>query len=153
MPIIGGETRGNVLEADSELRKEKARLEDLQEAIYYEIQNALVDVQAAEEQVRLARGAIQLAKEQVARSEDRVAAVTPGATFTLLRLIAVDRADPAESRQDGNSGDTPEAQGPVAAANDDYITSLYAFNIAKLTFARAIGVAEEAFMQFLAGTF
>jgi len=153
VPIIGGGIRGNVLKADSELRQEKARLEDLQEAIYYEIQNALVDVQAAEEQVQLARGAIQLAKEQVARSKDSVAAVTPGAGSTLLRLIAIGRADTAEPRQGGDSGDTPEAEGPVAAANDDYITSLYAFNIAKLTFARAIGVAEKAFMQFLAGTF
>ena len=153
MPIIGGETRGDVLEADSELRQEKARLEALQDAIYYEIQNALIDVQAAEEQVGLAGDAVQLAKEQVAQSKDRVAALTPGAAFTPLRLIAVDRADPAEPGQGGDSDETLDPQGPVAAANDNYISSLYAFNVAKLTFARAIGVAEEAYMQFLTGTF
>ncbi len=153
VPIMGGETKGNVLEADAELRLEKARLEDLQEAIYYEIQNALVDVQAADEQVRLAREAIQLAKEQVARSTGGVAAVTPGASSPLLSLIAANRASPAELRQDGDSGDDLDAQGLVAAANDNYVSNLYSFNVAKLAFARSIGVAEEAYMQLLSGTF
>ena len=153
VPIFGGATRGNVLEADAQLRQEKARLEDLQDAIYYEIQNALIDVQAAEERVQLARSAVELAEEQVAQSKDRDAAATSGAAFTPLRLIAVDRADPAEPRQGSGSDETLEAQESVAEANDNYISNLYAFNIAKLTFARAIGVAEEAYMQFLTGTF
>lgn len=153
VPIMGGETRGNVLEADAELRQEKARLEDLRDAIYYEIQNALVDMQAAEEQLLLARGAAQLAEEQPARSKDRVAAMTPEAVSSPLNLAVVSRADPVEPRQGGTGGETLQAQDAAEAASANYISSLYAFNVAKLTFAHAIGVAEEAYMQFLAGTF
>jgi outer membrane protein TolC len=150
VPIMGGATRGNVLEADAELRQEKAKLEDLRDAIYYQIQNALIDVQAAEEEVRLARGAVQLADEQLARSTDR-GVVTAGAATTPRNVI--DRAGAVEPRQGGDSGDTLQAQDAATAANANYISSLYTFNAAKLTFAQAIGVAEAAYMQFLAGTF
>jgi len=37
----------------------------------------------------------------------------------------------------------------VATADLDYINSIFAHNLAKLTFARAIGHAEENLQQFL----
>jgi outer membrane protein TolC len=42
-----------------------------------------------------------------------------------------------------------QAQESVAAADLDYITSLFAHNLAKVTLARAMGHAEERLGQFL----
>jgi hypothetical protein len=39
----------------------------------------------------------------------------------------------------------------VATANESYIQALYLNNVAKLTLARALGVAEEQTKAFLGG--
>lgn len=125
MPILtGGDVRGKLLEADAELRQQKARLEDLRNGIYYEIQYALLDVQAADAQTRLARGAMELAEEQLARFRN----------------------------QPGDSGEALQAQEAAATAHANFMSSVYTYNIAKIGLARALGVAEESYIEFLAGT-
>jgi outer membrane protein TolC len=42
-----------------------------------------------------------------------------------------------------------QAQESVAAANENYISSLYAHNLAKIELARAIGYAEEGVKRYL----
>jgi len=42
-----------------------------------------------------------------------------------------------------------QAQQQLASANEQFIDSLYAYNIAKVLLARAIGNAEEAVKQYL----
>jgi outer membrane protein TolC len=42
-----------------------------------------------------------------------------------------------------------QAQEALAAANENYISSLYAHNLAKVSLARAIGFAEEGVKQYL----
>ena len=42
-----------------------------------------------------------------------------------------------------------QAQESVASANESYIASLYAHNVAKLSIARAIGFAEQGVKQYL----
>ncbi len=122
VPIIqGGNIRGEVLEADAELKQEKAKLNDLRDAIYYEIQNALLDVQAAAEQVQLARGSMELAEEQLAR-------FVAGSSPQPIGSAAVFQAQEAE---------------------ENVVLSLYTYNVAKLTLARALGIAEESYMEFL----
>jgi hypothetical protein len=37
----------------------------------------------------------------------------------------------------------------VATANQSYIASLYAYNLAKTSLAQAIGVAEQSTLQYL----
>ena len=44
-----------------------------------------------------------------------------------------------------------QAQEAVASANENYISSLYAHNLAKVSYARAIGYAEEGVKQYLKG--
>jgi len=44
-----------------------------------------------------------------------------------------------------------QAQEALAAANESYISSLYAHNIAKVELAHAIGFAEEGVKQYLKG--
>ncbi len=121
VPVIqGGNVRGKVLEADAELEQQKARLDDLRDGIYYEIQNALLDVQAAEEQVQLARGAMELVPWAAAQPADTVEAL--------------------------------QAQEALLTAEEDFVSSLYTYNVAKLTLARALGLTEESYIEFLRGT-
>jgi outer membrane protein TolC len=44
-----------------------------------------------------------------------------------------------------------QAQESVASADESYIDSLYAFNLAKISLARAMGLAEENIQQFFKG--
>jgi hypothetical protein len=44
-----------------------------------------------------------------------------------------------------------QAQEARAAAEENYISSLFAHNFAKLTLARSLGVAEDATKRFLGG--
>jgi outer membrane protein TolC len=44
-----------------------------------------------------------------------------------------------------------QAQEALATANENYISSLYAHNIAKVEYARAIGFAEQGVKQYLKG--
>jgi outer membrane protein TolC len=44
-----------------------------------------------------------------------------------------------------------QAQEALANSNENYISSLYAHNVAKVEYARAIGFAEEGVKQYLRG--
>ena len=44
-----------------------------------------------------------------------------------------------------------QAQDSVASANESYISSLYAHNLAKVQLAQAVGSAEEGVKQYLHG--
>jgi outer membrane protein TolC len=44
-----------------------------------------------------------------------------------------------------------QAQEAVAAANENYISSLYSHNLAKVALAQAIGFAEQGVRQYLEG--
>src|SRR6202051_3107139 len=78
-------------------------------------------------QVDVAHRNVVLANDNVARSKDRFAA---GVT---------DSVEVVQSEQS------------LASANDQYITSLYSHNFAKLALARALGVARTNFSQYLGG--
>jgi hypothetical protein len=44
-----------------------------------------------------------------------------------------------------------QAQQSLADANDAYIASLYLYNVAKISLARATGVAESSYALYLKG--
>jgi outer membrane protein TolC len=50
-----------------------------------------------------------------------------------------------------NNLEVVQAQESVAAANQSYIASLYAFNLAKISFAQTLGVAERSGVTYLLG--
>lgn len=128
IPIFqGGSVRGRVLEADAALRQREVELEDLRGRIYYDIQNAFLDLKAASERVQVAQSALKLANEQLQQSQDRFSA---GVT---------------------NNVEVVQAQEALATANENYISSLQAHSGAKLALARAIGISETAYEQFLRG--
>ena len=127
-PIFQGESvRGRVMEALAALRQRQAELEDLRGRIYYDIQNAFLDLKAAADRVEVAQSAIKLANDQVQQSQDRFKA---GVT---------------------NNVEVVQAQEALATASENCISSLQAHSAAKLALAKAMGIPETAYEQFLRG--
>jgi len=129
IPIFtGGRSRGDTLQADALLRQRISESEDLRGRIDYEIRSAFLDMKSAGDRVDVARSAQDLAGQQVAQSRDRFAA---GVT---------------------NNVEVVQAQQALATADENYISSLFSYNLAKVSLARAMGITEKAVGQFLGGT-
>jgi outer membrane protein TolC len=128
VPIFqGGKTHADVLQAEAELRQAKARLEDLRGQIDNDVRTALLDLNAASDQVQVARSTVDLAEQTLTQAQDRF---TAGVTDNL---------------------EVVQAQESVASAHENYISSLYAHNLAKVELARALGNAEQGVKQYLKG--
>lgn len=128
IPIFeGGKVHSDLLEADAQLKQARSQLGDLRGRIDYQVRSALLDLTAAAEQVEVARSSVDLAEEAFNESKDRFAA---GVTDNL---------------------EVVQAQESVASANENYIESLYAHNLAKVELAYAIGDAEQGVKRFLKG--
>ena len=128
VPIFqGGKTHADVLQAEAELRQAKARLEDLRGQIDNDVRTALLDLNAASDQVQVARSTVDLAEQTLMQAQDRF---TAGVTDNL---------------------EVVQAQESVASAHENYISSLYAHNLAKVELARALGNAEQGVKQYLKG--
>ena len=109
------------------MRQREAELEDLRGRIYYDVRNAFLDLKAAADRVNVAQSANKLADEQVLQTQDRFRA---GVT---------------------NNVEVVQAQEAQVVANENYISSLQAHIAAKLALARAIGITDAAYEQFLRG--
>jgi outer membrane protein TolC len=128
IPIFqGGRAHADVLKAEATLRQLRSQVEDLRSRIDNEVRTALLDLASAEEQVQVARSSVDLAQQTLTQAQDRF---TAGVADNLEVI---------------------QAQESVAAANENYISSLYAHNIAKVLYARAVGYAEEGVKQYLKG--
>jgi outer membrane protein TolC len=128
VPIFeGGRTRGKVAESDAKVKSQQDALEDLRARIDLEVRSALLDVTAASKRVHVAQEGAQLAQEQLRQAKDRFAAGVAGN----LEVV--------------------QAQESVATAAENEITSLYDFNLARATLARAVGAAESAYGAVVKG--
>jgi outer membrane protein TolC len=128
IPIFqGGKVHGDVLEADARLEQSRQRLDNLRAQIDQDVRTALLNIESAEEQVEVARSNIDLADQTLAQSRDRFAA---GVTDTV---------------------EVVQAEEQVASAHEDYISSLYADNYAKISLARALGLAEQGVKEYFKG--
>ena len=126
IPIFqGGKVKGDVLQAEAALRQSQQQLDNLRGQIDYEVRTALLDLAATAEQVEVARSSVDLANQTLIQARDRFAA---GVTDNLEVI---------------------QAQEAVAAANENYISSLYANNLSKVALARATGSAEAGVKQYL----
>ena len=129
IPIFqGGRIKSDIQTADALLNQRKAVAEDTRSRVEYEVRTAFLDLNTANQQVDVAKSSVGLAQEQVRQAQDRF---TAGVT---------------------NNIEVIQAQEALATTNDTYINSLLAQNLAKLSLARAIGVAQEAAKEFLGGT-
>jgi outer membrane protein TolC len=121
----GGRVSADIEQADAALRQRRAEYEDLRGRVDADVRQAFLDLNAAASQVTVAQSNRELAADTLAQSRDRFSAGV---------------ADTVEVVQ---------AQEQVAAAEQDYISSLYAHNLAKATLARAMGQAEQGIQQLL----
>jgi outer membrane protein TolC len=101
------------------LVKRRSELADIQGRANYDVRIARLDAQASELGVKVAGENQALAKRAFAQSKDRY---QNGVTNYLEVL---------------------EAQEALVAANENYIASLFSFNVAKISLARALGSAES----------
>jgi outer membrane protein TolC len=129
VPIFeGGRTQARVLKEDARAREAEASLADLKARVYYEVRSTLLDLKATEERVSVATGALDLANQQLEQARDRFGACVAG------------------------NIDVTQAQEAVARAAEERIQSLFEHNLSKAALARALGVAETSYRQFLGGT-
>jgi outer membrane protein TolC len=128
VPIFhGGRIKADIALAETNLRQNKFQLEDLYNRVELEVRSSLLDVKTSNEQVAVARQSIDLAAEQLKETQDRFGAGVSG------------------------SVEVVQAQEAVANANETYIQALYLNNVAKLSLAHALGVAEQQTKAFLGG--
>jgi outer membrane protein TolC len=128
LPIFqGGRVHGDNLVADSQLARAKQRLEDLGAGIDQEVRDAFFDLQDTAEEVSVEQNAVRLATQTLEQSRDRFSS---GVTDNI---------------------EVVQAQESLADANDTYIASLYRYNVAKISLARAIGFAESNYALYLKG--
>jgi len=128
LPLFtGGRIKAEIAQSDAALRQRKAEAENLRGQIDYDVRSAFLNLNAAREQVEVAKQNVDLANENLARSKDRFAS---GVT---------------------DSVEVVQAEQALASADDQYINSLYSHNFAKLSLARALGVARTNYQQYLGG--
>jgi len=126
IPIFqGGKVHADVLQSEATLRQARAQLDNLRGQIEYEVRSALLDIDAADQQVQVARSSVDLSEQTLVQARDRFSA---GVTDNL---------------------EVVQAQQTVAGAHESYISSLYAHNLAKIELVRAMGYAEQGVMQYL----
>jgi outer membrane protein TolC len=128
IPIfLGGSVHGDVLQADARLQQSRERLDNLYAQIDADVRTALFNLQSSADQVTVAKSNIDLAEETLTQSRDRF---TAGVTDTV---------------------EVVQSQEAVASAHEQYISSLYSFNLAKISLARALGLAEEGVKTYFKG--
>jgi outer membrane protein TolC len=128
IPIFqGGSVHGDVLQADARLEQSRERLDNLRAQIDSDVRTALLNLQSSADLVNVARSNIDLAEQTLTQSRDRFGA---GVTDTV---------------------EVVQSQEAVASAHEQYISSLYSYNFAKISLARAVGVAEEGVKEYFKG--
>ena len=128
IPIFtGNSVHGDVQLADARLEQSRERLDNLRAQIEADVRTALLNLQSSAEQVKVARSNIDLADQTLAQSRDRF---TAGVTDTV---------------------EVVQSQEAVASAHDQYISSLYNYNFAKISLIRALGSGEQGVKEYFPG--
>jgi outer membrane protein TolC len=120
----GGRIKADILTNDSELRNRRNEMANLRGEIDYEVRSALLDLKSAGDQVDVARSNVDLANQSLKQSQDRFAA---GVTNTV---------------------EVVQSQQAVADANENLISAQFQYNLAKVSLARSLGLAEEGIRNY-----
>jgi outer membrane protein TolC len=120
-------TRGQEDVADAAFIQAKDKLADQIQQVNADIRNSMLDIQSAAKLVDAAKSNLDLANEELSEAQQRFHA--------------------------GVADNLPvsQAQSSVEQANDQYISALYQHNTAKLSLARALGVAQSNYKDYLGG--
>jgi outer membrane protein TolC len=117
--------RGEQQVVDSQLTALRQRETDLRVAIDAQIRSAMLDVNAADELVKVAQSNVDLAGQELGDERDRFSAGVDD------NLPVVD------------------AEATLASAQAQLVKSLYQYNVAKLQLARNTGVVETRYRDYL----
>jgi len=117
--------RGDVEATGAQMDAINNQLADLRDHIDQQVRSALLDVSASEQLVQVARSNVDLGTRELSDETDRVSA-------------GVDDNLPLVT-----------AQATLASAQNNLVESLYQFNVAKLTLARAAGVLETQYREYI----
>ena len=118
--------RGEAQQAQAQLDTAQAQLSDKNAQVDADVRDALLDLASAEQQVEVAKSSVALANQALSEAQQRYA---NGVSDNLA---------------------VSQAQQSVVQADDQYVTSLYRHNVAKLSLARALGAAEN-YKNYLGG--
>jgi outer membrane protein TolC len=128
LPIFtGGRIRSDIQDASAQVERRQSEYADIVGRVDYEVRNAFTDLQAADSAVKVAEKNSQLAQRTLDQARDR-----------FLNGVT-------------NNLEVIQAQQDVAAAHENYISSLFAHNLAKLTLLRALGSAQKDVNKYLGG--
>jgi outer membrane protein TolC len=120
-----GSLRGDTDVAKAQLQGVSLQLGDLRGRIDQQVRSALLDVQAAQKLVEVARSNVDLAAQALSDETDRFNA---GLDDTLPLV---------------------QAQSTLQSAQSNLVESLYQFNLSKLVLARSAGVIELQYKTYL----
>ncbi len=119
--------RGEQQVAAASLAQSQARLSDAAQQVNADVRSNILDIQSAAKLVDAARSNVDLATEALSEAQQRF------------------RAGVADNLP------VSQAQTTFEQANDQYISALYQHNVAKLSLARALGVAQTDYKDYLGG--
>jgi outer membrane protein TolC len=123
----GGRRKADRLQASTTLKQRKEELANLQGQIDQEVRTSLLDLNSAADQVVVARDNLGLANQTLTQARDRFAA---GVTDNI---------------------EVVQAQDSVSSAQQNFISAVYAHNLAKVALARAMGATEANLKTFMGG--
>jgi outer membrane protein TolC len=121
----GGRIRADIEKARAALKDRSDELASQGAQIEVDVRNAFLDLQSAADQVAVARDSLGLANQALEQARDRF---TSGVTDNI---------------------EVVQAQASVAVANDSLISALYAHNLAKVSLAKAMGLADQGVKKFI----
>jgi outer membrane protein TolC len=116
----GGKAEGDIQQSDAAMAQRRAEYEDLKGQIESDVRSAYLDLQAAASQVEVAQRNVQVNKEALELTRQKV-------EVGVIDNVAY-----------------VQAQEEVTNAEFDFINGVFAFNVAKLSLARAMGRAADA---------
>src|SRR6266851_4674720 len=128
VPIYtGGRIQADIEQAQADLARREADYEDLKGRVTYDVRIAWLDLSASDSSVRVAQGNTALAQQALTQSKDRYA----NGVTNYLEVV--------------------QAQEAVTLASENYIQTLFSFNVAMISLARAQGGAETRLAELLGG--
>ncbi len=123
----GGRIRADIEEAQTEVERRQAAYADLKGRVAYDVRVAWLDAEASDSSVKVAEQNRALADRALTQSRDRY----ENGVTNVLEVV--------------------QAQETVAVAADNYIDSVYSFDLATVSLARAMGGAGVKLKELLGG--
>lgn len=129
LPLFnGGRIHADTMQADAVVNERRAELSSQRGAVELEVRNAFIDLDVASDQVKTAESNRQLALSILKQSQDR---------------FVVGVADSVE---------VVNSQEALASADHDWVSSLFAMNLARIALAHATGEAEKVLPDLFKGS-